>query len=463
MRILFAEDRAALRRALAEAMERAGFDVLQAPEGAAAMELIKEGDYSCAIFDLKMPVHNGLELLKASLSLHPGVPVILLTAYSSVGTAVSAMRDGAFTYLEKPINASQLIDEVNRALRNSRRELDSEAASDEPGRSPAFREIRGNSDLINNVRVKAARIAVTDTTCMLLGETGVGKELFARAIHEASPRRDGHFVPVNCAAIPETLLENELFGHEKGAFTGAGDRALGKFEYANGGTIFLDEIGDMGISLQAKLLRVLEERRFTRIGGTKPISVDVRLLCATNRDLGAMVENNAFRGDLFYRLNVFPIRIPPLRERREDIPLLAEYFVERFRVELGLPKLSVTQEGLEWLCQQPWPGNVRQFMNDINRAAILVGDGGIIDSELLKREPRPGVDGGFDVDFLDGLADPATWLEAEEVWRVKEVLARCGGDFDRAAEVLGMPKNRVRTLSRDGKKHPKETPSPPTT
>lgn len=463
MRILFAEDRAALRRALAEAMERAGFDVLQAPDGAVAMELVKEGDYACAIFDLKMPVHNGLDLLKACHSLHPDVPVILLTAYSSVETAVSAMRDGAFTYLEKPINASQLIDEVNRAIKLSREEEDSEALYGKLDHSPAFREIKGDSETIDNVRKKAARIAVTDTTCLLLGETGVGKELFARAIHEASTRCDGHFVPVNCAAIPETLLENELFGHEKGAFTGAGDRSIGKFEYANGGTIFLDEIGDMGLSLQAKLLRVLEERRFTRIGGTRPISVDVRLLFATNKELDTLVENNTFRRDLFYRLNVFPIRIPPLRERSDDIPLLAESFIKRFKTELGLQKLSITPEGLEWLRRQSWPGNVRQLMNDIKRAAILVGGDRIIDPELLKRERRPAADRGLDVDFLNGLEDPAQWLKVEEAWRVREILARCDGDIRRAAGVLGMPQSRVKTLSQNGKKHPKETPSPPTT
>jgi DNA-binding NtrC family response regulator len=434
LRILLAEDRASLRKAVGEVLVREGFEVLEAAEGRAAMACVEEGGYDLALLDLKLPVHTGLDLLRASRERWPLAPVILLTAYGSVETAVEAMKGGAFDFLGKPVDLDHLLLVVRRALDSGRQGRVQEALTADLNRIAAFRPIRGKSRPLLEAQEQAAKVAPTTTTCLILGETGVGKELFARAIHEAGPRRNQPFVAVNCAALPETLLENELFGHEKGAFTGAHASAVGKIEYAHGGTLFLDEIGEMGPALQAKLLRVLEDKSFTRVGGARPIRVDVRVLCATHRDLSRMVEEGSFREDLFFRVSAFPIRIPPLRERPEDVPELAEHFLVHFRRELGRSDLSFSSEALTWMASQPWAGNVRELMNRVERGAILAPADGRIAPEVLSggRLPPPGGAAAP----LPQEEDPEAWLEAEEGWRAREVLRRCGGDRRRAARLL---------------------------
>lgn len=449
MLLLLAEDRASLRQALAETLNRAGFEVAEAADGRMGMELVEKGGYDLALFDLKMPVHNGLELLKASRARWPLSPVILLTAYGSVEVAVEAMKSGAADFMAKPVDPDHLLLLVQKTLESGRKDRVREALSADLARSPAFQEIIGESRALELTREAASRIAPTDTTCLLLGETGVGKELFARAIHGASHRAREPFVAVNCAAIPGTLLENELFGHEKGAYTGAHEARIGRFEFANRGTIFLDEVGEMSPDLQAKLLRVIEEKTFNRVGGAKPVSVDVRILCATNRDLEEMIGQKTFRQDLYYRLSAFPIRVPPLRERREDIGRLAAKFVEHFRRELGRPELSLPPEAEVYLRGQPWPGNVRELMNRVERAAILCGRSGRMGLDLFQAS---GAAAGGDPGpySFAGEADPERWLQAEERWRAAEVLRLSGGDHRRAARLLGVSGPKLAKLVGDG-------------
>jgi len=456
VRILLVEDRASLRQALSETLRRAGFDVAEAGEGKAAMALIEGGSYDLALFDLKMPVFSGLELLKASRARWPLAPVILLSAYGSVEVAVDAMKLGAADFLAKPVDPDHLLMVVLRCLDVGRRDRVQEALVADLSRAPAFQQIVGGSEALRRAQNEALRIAATDTTCLLLGETGSGKELFARAIHNASPRAKEPFVAVNCAAIPGTLLENELFGHEKGAYTGAHETRIGRFEFAHRGTIFLDEIGEMGTDLQAKLLRVLEEKTFTRVGGVRPITADVRIICATNRDLDELIERKAFRQDLYYRLSAFPIRVPPLRERREDIPILAEHFAAHFRRELGRADLELSPETLAFLKDQPWPGNVRELMNRVERAAILAGPDGKMPPELFAAA-GPSQGGMSPTVPFGVLADPEAWLEAEGRWRAGEVLRLCGGDHKRAARLLGITASRLTELTEEVTK-PRDLP-----
>jgi DNA-binding NtrC family response regulator len=446
VRILLAEDRSSLRQALAETLRRAGYEVEEAAEGKSAAELVEAGGFDLGLYDLKMPVLSGLELLKSTRARWPLVPVVLLTAYGSVELAVEAMKAGAADFLSKPVDAEHLLLVVQRALEASRRERVHEAQTADLVRSPAFQEILGASPALLEAQALAERIAPTDTTCLLLGETGTGKELFARAIHRASPRARQPFVAVNCAAIPATLLENELFGHEKGAYTGAHETRAGRFEVAHRGTIFLDEIGEMTPDLQAKLLRVLEEKAFNRVGGTALVRVDVRVLCATNRDLGRMVGAKEFRQDLYYRLSAFPIRIPPLRERPQDIPVLAAHFLGHFGREMGRPDLTLTPQAMRHLASQPWPGNVRELMNRIERASILAGPEGVIDAPALEL-PQVPAHGPGAAPGLAGIEDPEAWLEAEATWRAGEVLRRCGGDLRRAARLLGLPMHKMEEMT----------------
>jgi DNA-binding NtrC family response regulator len=446
VRILLAEDRSSLRQALAETLRRAGYEVEEAAEGRSAAELVEAGGFDLGLYDLKMPVLSGLELLKSTRARWPLVPVVLLTAYGSVELAVEAMKAGAADFLSKPVDAEHLLLVVQRALEASRRERVHEAQTADLVRSPAFQEILGTSPALLEAQALAERIAPTDTTCLLLGETGTGKELFARAIHRASPRARQPFVAVNCAAIPATLLENELFGHEKGAYTGAHETRAGRFEVAHRGTIFLDEIGEMTPDLQAKLLRVLEEKAFNRVGGTALVRVDVRVLCATNRDLSRMVGAKEFRQDLYYRLSAFPIRIPPLRERPQDIPVLAAHFLGHFGREMGRPDLTLTPQALKHLVSQPWPGNVRELMNRIERASILAGPEGVIDAPALEL-PQVPAQGPDVASGLAGIEDPEAWLEAEASWRAGEVLRRCGGDLRRAARLLGLPMQKMEEMT----------------
>ncbi len=446
MKILLAEDRASLRAALAESLEREGYEVLQAAEGVEAMTRVEAGGYDLCVFDLKMPGHSGLELLQASRERWPSAPVLLLTAYGSVETAVAAMKGGAFDFLTKPVEADHLLLLVRRALEADRLARVEAVLRDDLARHPAFAGIVGESPALRRAQAEAERVASTDATVLLLGETGVGKELFARAIHAFGPRARQPFVAVNCAAIPAGLLENELFGHEKGAYTGAHEARMGRFELAHRGTLFLDEVGEMHPDLQAKLLRVLEERAFLRVGGLKPVAVDVRLVCATNRDLEAAAAGGQFRRDLYYRISAFPIAIPPLRERTRDIPALAEAILARLGRELGRPRLSLDPEALEWACRQSWPGNIRELMNRLERAAILAGPDGRLTLDLL--QPGGPVAAPAGPAFPGG--DPEAWLADESRWRARELVRLCGGDQKRAARMLGLAHPALQRLLEKG-------------
>jgi DNA-binding NtrC family response regulator len=355
---------------LRKAMERSGYAVDEAPDGPAAIQKVRARRYLMVISDLKMPGASGLDVLRETKQADPTIPVILLTAFGSIEEAVTAMKDGAFDFLQKPVDLEQLNLLVQRAARQQELLRENLLLREEYAARYGFPRIIGEHASIREVSNQIQRIAGTDSTVLLLGESGTGKELFARAIHHLSPRRDQPFVALNCAAIPEGLVENELFGHERGAFTGAGARKVGKMDLAHRGTLFLDEIGELPLAIQSNLLRVLEERRFERVGGTQSIDVDVRIIVATNRDLQKSMAEKLFREDLYFRISAVPVTIPPLRKRGKDILLLAEYFLEKFSREFAKPGLQLSIDARDRLLQYRWPGNVRELQNTLERAVI---------------------------------------------------------------------------------------------
>src|SRR5712675_1190992 len=332
--ILLVEDKESLRRVLRLTLEHAGYSVTEAADAREAINEIGRVPHKVVLTDLRMPHGTGLDVLRAARNADGEVPVIVMTAYGSIDEAVQAMKDGAHDFLQKPVDSNHLVLLVGRALEQSRLRTENILLREEWSKRYGFPRIIGESEAIKRAVSEVQRVAQTEATVLLLGESGTGKELFARAVHHLSSRRDKPFVAINCAAIPETLIENELFGHERGAFTGAGERRLGKFELASSGSVFLDEIGELPLTVQGKLLRVIEEKVVDRIGGRSPVPVDVRVVAATNRNLKAAVENGEFRRDLFFRLAVFPIEIPPLRERGEDVVLLARHFAAQLGNEL---------------------------------------------------------------------------------------------------------------------------------
>jgi DNA-binding NtrC family response regulator len=369
--ILVVEDRDSLRTMLCRALESGGHCVTEARDEPEAIEQLQGSAPAVVLTDLRLPRGDGFGVLRAAKASDPELPVIVMTAYGSIQDAVLAMKQGALDFLAKPVDPDHLLLLVGRAV--AQRQLVAEylLLKQEAASRRGMPEIVGCAPSLKKVSLAVQRAAGSDVTVLLEGETGTGKELFAKAVHALSPRRDGPFVAINCAAIPEGLLETELFGHEKGAFTGATGRKLGKFEVANRGTIFLDEIGDLSLPLQAKVLRALEERTFERVGGNATVRVDVRVVAATNRNLRAAVAARRFREDLYFRLSVFPITIPPLRERAEDIPLLARHFVDRFCREMGKPVMALAESADDALRAYLWPGNVRELQNCIERAAVL--------------------------------------------------------------------------------------------
>jgi DNA-binding NtrC family response regulator len=366
--ILLVEDKPELREMLATALGRMKYSVTAAPDLAAAVGHLQQQRFSLVLTDLKLPAGSGMDVLKAAHAADSDTPVIVMTAFGTVPQAVEAMKHGAYDFIQKPIDLDHLEHLVGRAIERQQLLRENILLKEEHARRIGFPRILGESAAMQAAARELQRIAPTDSTVLLLGESGTGKELFARALHQLSPRAQKPLVALNCAAIPETLIENELFGHERGAFTGADSRRAGKFELANSGTIFLDEIGELPEAVQAKLLRALEEKVVERLGGSGPLKVDVRIVAATNRDL----EHDAgFRRDLYFRLAVFPIRIPPLRERGDDVALLAEAFLERLRRELRKPKLELAADARAALAHYAWPGNVRELQNLVERAAIL--------------------------------------------------------------------------------------------
>jgi DNA-binding NtrC family response regulator len=370
-RILIADDHDALRRGLVRALVEAGHDVDEAANGNAALERLHEGYYDVVVSDLKMGGSSGIDVLKTTRALHPSAAVILMTAFGSVTTAVEAMKIGAFDFVQKPFEIEEMEVKIEKALEMRRMRHEIDYLRHEQQDIYDFDRIIGSSGALKRVLGIVQKVARSNTTVLIRGETGTGKELIAGAIHHNSLRANRSFVKVNCAALQENLLESELFGHEKGAFTSADRQRIGRFEQADGGSLFLDEIGDMSPSTQAKILRVLQEHEFERLGGTRTLRVDVRLVAATNRDLAAMVGQGSFREDLYYRLNVVAIEMPPLRERKEDIAALASFFIRRFSGELKKKIDGLEPEAQKLLLRYNWPGNIRELENAIERAMLL--------------------------------------------------------------------------------------------
>src|SRR5512146_2199596 len=370
-RILVADDHDSLRRGIVRALSDAKHEVDEAPNGNVAIEKLHEGQYDVVLSDLKMGGSDGLDVLRTAKSLHPTTVVILMTAFGSVHTAVEAMKIGAFDYVQKPFEIEEMELKIEKALevRRLKNELDYLRGTQQENYD--FERIVGASASLQRVLDIVKKVAKSNTTVLVRGETGTGKELIAGATHHNSLRSARNFVKVNCAALQENLLESELFGHEKGAFTGADKQRIGRFEQADGGSLFLDEIGDMSASTQAKILRVLQEHEFERLGGTRTLRVDVRIIAATNRDLPAMVEAGQFREDLYYRLNVVSIEMPPLRERKDDIVPLANSFIRRFSGELKKKIDGLETDAQKLLMRYNWPGNIRELENTIERAMLL--------------------------------------------------------------------------------------------
>jgi DNA-binding NtrC family response regulator len=430
--VLVAEDEPAAREALRQLLEEEGYRVFTTARGDEALELLADGRVEAALLDVRMPGRDGISVLR-ELQGHENPPAVLvMTAYGASSTAIEAMALGAFDYLTKPINFDELLIQLRRAIDSRRRSHDVQTWRNEEAQS-SDAQLVGSSLPMQAMYKLIGQVAPTDCTVLIRGESGTGKELVARAIHQHSPRKDRPLLKVNCAAIPDTMLEAELFGHEKGAFTGAAARRLGKFEYANGGTIFLDEIGELSPGTQSKLLRVLQEHSIERLGSNATITLDIRVLAATNRDLEAAVAAGEFREDLFFRLKVVEVSVPPLRDRRSDISDLAPKLAQRSAKRLRLPMAALSAEALEWLGSQDWPGNVRELEHTLERALVL-SRGSIIRLDHLAATPPIGTAGLFDDVPLDmGLHEAVTQLERR---LLKRALEACGGNRSRAADLL---------------------------
>jgi two-component system, NtrC family, response regulator HydG len=436
-RILVVEDRDSLRKMLAHTLVGDGYDVETAANGEVACALLAAQTFALVLTDLKLPGVSGIEVLRAARAASPAVPVLVMTGFGTVQSAVEAMKLGALDFLEKPVDVEDLLRLVAGAVEPQGALPATAAVDDIPANArfatPGCAPIIGRHPLLRAALRLLARVAPSESTVLLTGESGTGKELFARALHGLSARCHGPFVAVNCAAIPETLIESELFGHERGAFTGADRRREGRFEVAAGGTLLLDEVGELPLSVQAKVLRVLEERTFERVGGSATLHTDARLVAATNRGLRAMVDSGEFRADLFFRLDVFPIELPPLRQRSSDVPLLVAHLLRELaaRHRGGLATVpTLDPDAMALLTSHPWPGNVRELANLLERAVILADSPRWSARELRPLFSRPG--GGSDAD------------------RLREALFATQGDKHRAAEMLGLS---YRTVARRVKEH----------
>ncbi|HEX7707789.1 MAG TPA: sigma-54 dependent transcriptional regulator [Thermoanaerobaculia bacterium] len=439
-RILIVEDKESLAQMLREAIEADGFEVDVASSGSAARRWLAEGRrYVAVLTDLRLPGADGIAVLRQARESDADCPVVVMTAFGTIENAVEAMKLGAYDFIEKPLDLDHLSILLRRCREHRDLRHENLLLKEEFQKRYGLPAIVGDSAPILEISQAIQRVAPTDATVLLQGESGTGKELFARAIHQLSPRRTRPFVAINCAAIPSTLIENELFGHEKGAFTGAGARQIGRFELADGGTVFLDEIGELEHGVQSKILRVLQERSFERVGGTTPIEVDVRVICATNRDLEQAVRDGTFRDDLFFRVNVFPVTIPPLRARRQDIDALVNFFLQRFARELGRPGLDITEPAREIMRAHDWPGNIRELQNCIERAAILC-DGNVIQPRNLSigaAQPRgEGLRGAVDLSGTLGDAIDRTSRLIERL-KITDAVSASTSRAE-AAELLGV-------------------------
>jgi DNA-binding NtrC family response regulator len=441
--VLIVEDKDSLRAMLRHALEAHGHAVLEARDEPEAVRELRQTRPVVVLTDLKLPVGDGFGILRAAKELDPDLPVVVMTAYGSIQDAVLAMREGAMDFLAKPVEPDHLLLMVERAIAQRRMLAEYIVLKEELAERRGAPRIIGEDGKLRQVSQQLHRAAATDATVLLEGESGTGKELFARALHALSPRSDGPFVAINCAAIPETLLESELFGHEKGAFTGASQRKPGRFELAHRGTLFLDEIGDLPLALQAKILRALEQKQFERVGGTQSLVVDVRVVAATNRNLKQRVAERQFREDLYFRLSVFPIQIPPLRERGDDVLILARHFVEKFCKDLNKKALLLAPAAIEDIKTYAWPGNVRELQNCIERAVILT-EGDAIQPRHLNlsfRNPTAPAhvpaDPWDQIDLSGTLADAVRKVSAEvERRKIEMALKEAGGNKVQAAHAL---------------------------
>ncbi len=459
MRVLIADDEASIRFVLREALEAEGHVVDEVGDGTAAFENLSTGQYDLAFLDIRMPGQTGLEVLDQLRAMGSRTAVVIITAQNTMDNAVEAMKRGALDYLVKPfslVEATALAERAlhTRALQEEVRDLRREVSR---GVSPGGERLVGRSPALLEIFKTVGKVALRNVPVLVTGESGTGKELVARALHAASPRAEAPFVAVNAAAIPRELLESELFGHERGAFTGAIASRLGRFREANGGTLFLDEIGDMPIELQAKLLRVLQSGEVIPVGGREPIHVDVRIVTATHRDLDVAVEKGEFREDLLYRLRVVPIHIPALRERKDDIPTLALHFVQRYSLELAESEIGIAEPTLAFLEAYAWPGNVRELENAIKRALVLASSQVLTPADFgfLGEKRRSDAEAASLVDLVDAevreeLADPNVTdlhrrlLERVERPLLRAVLERTDGNQIRAAALLGINRNTLR-------------------
>jgi DNA-binding NtrC family response regulator len=448
--LLIVEDKESMRDMLKQTLEAEGYQVILARDGVEGIKKLSDERIGLVLTDLKLPKKDGFEVLRAVKQETPLLPVIVMTAFGTIETAVKAVKEGAYDFLTKPFDMDHLLLLIKRALDANRLAAENILLKEEFADKIGLPKIIGRSSPMQDITAKIQKVAPTNATALIHGESGTGKELFARAIHYLSNRKDAPFIAINSAAIPRELLESELFGYEKGAFTGADARKLGKLELADKGTVFLDEIGDMDLALQAKMLRVLQEQVIERVGGGKPIKIDVRVVAATNKDIEAAVKEKLFREDLFYRLNVFPITIPPLRERRDDIPLLAQNFLNKFSTEVRKGPLAISDEAMEILQKSPWKGNVRELENVIERA-VIYADGGVIRARDLGISESSIVDSLCENVPMDGplhaVAEAATRIA--ESRRIRQVLKQTGGNKSRAAEVLQVSYKTLLTKIKD--------------
>ncbi|MBM4327222.1 MAG: sigma-54-dependent Fis family transcriptional regulator [Deltaproteobacteria bacterium] len=426
---------------LEDLLEEEGYKVLTAASGKEAIDIIHKTPIDTVLTDIRMPTMSGVELLERLRDFDPDLPVILMTAYAEVDQAVAAMKKGALDHIQKPFDNKDLKRAVARGV--EKRALTARIRHLQTELGAAWGNIIGKSKAMESVFAVMKRVADTPTTVLVSGESGTGKELIARGIHRASPRVNAPFVSINCAAVPESLLESELFGYEKGAFTGAVQTRQGKFEFADSGSLFLDEVGEMSLALQAKLLRVLQEQEFQRVGGTKDIKVSVRIIAATNKDLKEEVTGGRFREDLFFRLNVVHLRVPPLRERREDIPHLVAHFVEKFGAKLGRPLLAVEPEVMSSFYKYSWPGNIRELENVIERALVL-SRGSSMSLEDLPPEIResPEIEEGINtlISWEKGLSET---LDAIEERMIRQALKRADNVQAQAAKMLAISRSNL--------------------
>ncbi|MBI4823451.1 MAG: sigma-54-dependent Fis family transcriptional regulator [Nitrospirae bacterium] len=444
--ILIVEDKESMAEMLKEALEAEGYRVVLARDGEQGEKLIKDERVDLVLTDLKLPQKDGMEILNLVREESPLTPVIIMTAYGSIETAVKAIKEGAFDFITKPFDIDHLILLARRAIESQRLATENILLKEEFSSRLGLPTIIGKSKIINDVAIMIQKVSQTKATVLITGESGTGKELFARAIHFLSQRNDYPFVPINCAAIPSGLLESELFGYEKGSFTGAETRRLGKFELSQKGTVFLDEIGELDIGLQAKLLRAIEDGEIQRIGSEKPIKTDVRIVAASNKDLETAVREKAFREDLYYRLSVFPLRIPPLRERKEDIPLLVDYFMKKYSKDLKTPIKSISESAMSLFMSYDWKGNVRELENTIERAIIL-SDGPHITHEHISLNPlRVTAERQKNTTLADTAKEA---IRAAETARIKEALEASSGNKTKAAEMLKVSYKTLLTKIKD--------------